>query len=363
MTQFEADPEVRADDRSAVFVTSDGERIPLEDRYFELSGKAIRADDPTSLFEVQYKKPAEPISFGQFLFKAHEAAWVFDALTETLGSLQFRSMFDLGSGFATLPRIAHRLGYARDVTCCDLFPYGETALPDGRCMRFLAMQAVLSKLGLKNVRSVSRKWDNYVTAEHARLPKLSVGEYKYLVGDIFEQEGQYDWIHSSLTLTHFDHKKLFPKISDLLEDGGIFSFTVECFWFIRNSTGAFGRAPYLIQILSRDDFIRYMIEQHPDVSVEKVNAVYDYYTDPSFPTASTFIETAVANGLHPIFVKRHINKDAFNSRAGTTPAYLEREFGYSMSEILRLVRRRRPDVSLEDLYTSHYLLGFKKVVV
>jgi len=345
----------------SVFVTSGGDRLRLSEEYFAPIGKAVRADDPAHLFEVQYKTSAKPIPFGQFQFKFHESCWVFDAIRACGIPLQFRAMFDLGSGFAVMPHIVHRLGYARDVTCCDLFPYGQTAFDDGRAWRFLALQWLLNKLGLRRIGRVARKWDNRVSPENLTLPVLAPGRFDYVVSDVYEQHGQYDWVNSSLTLTHFDHQKLFPKIAALLEDGGLFTFTVECFWYARNSTGVFGKMPYLMQVLSKEDLLRYMREQHPDIDVDKVRAVYDYYADPTFPTASTYIETAIKSGLHPVFVHRHMNPGGRNARAGTTPAHIEREYGYSMSEILQLVRKRRPDVMPEDLYTSHYLIGLRKV--
>ena len=173
--------------------------------------------------------------------------------------------------------------------------------------------------------------------------------------------GQYDWINSSLTLTHFNRKDLFPKIYDMLSDGGLFTFTVECWWYPINSTQIAGAAPYMCQRLERDDLLAYFRKVQPDVDTDKIASVYDYYTDPSHPTASDYVETAVENDLHPVIIERHMNARPHNIRSAVPPPYLKREYGQGPDDALENIHRFKKTAALEDLYTSHYLLGFKKV--
>lgn len=344
------------------FKTSFGDRIPLDPSYGERFGKFVRRDRPTELYGETYRQSALPLGIGAFAYKHYEACWIFDALRQAGIALKFDSMLDLGSGFAAMPRITFVRGYAREVTAIDLFPYGVSALTNGRARVMLAAVSLAQRLGLKNLRGPMGKWDLIASKENFKLPLIAGGaKFQYVVGDIYEHAGRYDWINSSLTLTHFDHRKLFPKISALLVEGGVFTFTVECWWYPVNSTQIVGLAPYICQRLTRDDLLRYYREVHPEIAVDKIAEVYDYYAYPSHPTASTYIETAAAHDLHPIFVHRHMNPGSFNKRSAVPPAHLGRETGETPLDALANIRRIRQDVVLEDLYTSHYLLGFRKV--
>jgi len=348
---------------ASVFVTELGDEIRLDTGYeSQFEAKFVRRDRPSELYGRQYAQPAPPLGFGAFAYKHYEACWVFDSFRARAIPLAFDSQLDIGSGFAAMPRIVHVRNYAREVTALDLFPYGVSALSNGRVRAMLAGLAAAGRLGIRNLRGPIGKWEIVAARENFALPPLSSrGAFRYEVGDVFEHDGVYDWIHSSLTLTHFDHRKLFPKIAALLGDGGVFSFTVECWWYPRNSTQIVGRAPYICQRLTRDDLLRYFRDIHPEVELDHIREVYDYYSDPTYPTASTYIDSAAANGLHPIVVERHMNNRAASRRAGIAPPYLEREVGEGARQALANIRRFRPDVALEDLYTSHYLLAFRKV--
>lgn len=344
------------------FTTTFGDVIELNPDYLKRVGKSVRRDSPEHLFDVHYQTSAPPLSLGAFAYKHYEACMMFDALRKSGVGLRFGAMLDIGSGFAALPRIAWVRNYARDVTALDLFPYGVSALTNRRTRRMLAMIAVAQRLGLKNLRGPIGKWEWVVAKENFTLPPpVSSGQFEYRVGDVYEVDGQYDWINSSLTLTHFNHRELFPKINRLLVDGGIFTFTVECWWYPINSTQIAGAAPYMCQRLTRDDLIKYFAEHQPDIDTGKIASVYDYYTDPSHPTASDYIAGAAANDLHPVIVERHMNGRPFNRRSVVPPPYLAREIGSGPEDALRNIRRFKPEASLEDLYSSHYLLGFRKV--
>ena len=311
---------------------------------------------------MQYKTAAPPLPLGQFAYKHYEACMIYDALRKAGLPLRFEAMLDIGSGFAAMPRITWVRDYARDVTALDLFPYGVSALTNGRTRRMLATVALAQRSGLRNLRGPMGKWEWVVAKENFRLPPpVSNGRFEYKVADVYELDGAFDWINSSLTLTHFNHRDLFPKISELLVDGGIFTFTVECWWYPINSTQISGAAPYMCQRLTRDDLLRYFREAQPDADVEKIASVYDYYADPSHPNASDYIATAVENDLHPIIVERHMNVRPRSRRSAVPPPYLGREFETGAADALVNILRFKPGVLLEDLYTSHYLLGFLKV--
>lgn len=346
----------------ATFITAFGEQIDLNPEYLERVGKSVRGDTPDNLYNVQYKTMAPPLSLGAFAYKHYEACMTFDALRYAGISLAFESMLDIGSGFAAMPRTAWVRNYARDVTALDLFPYGESALTNRRTRQLLTLVALAERLRLRKLSGPFGKWDSIVAKENFALPPLrSTGKFDYLVTNVFDLAGSHDWINSSLTLTHFDHRELFPKVRDLLTDGGIFTFTVECWWYPINSTQIAGMAPYLCQRLGLEDLIRYFETHQPDVDTKKIADVYNYYRDPSHPTASDYIATAIKNDLHPIFVHRHMNTRSYSKRAAVPPAHLLRDIGDGAQNALRDIHKFKPDVLLEDLYTSHYLLGFRKV--
>ncbi|MCB9946845.1 MAG: hypothetical protein H6842_03335 [Rhodospirillaceae bacterium] len=344
------------------FTTSFGDTITLDGQYRQWVGKPVRADSPTHLYEVQYAKAAPPLGLGAFSYKHYEACMIYDALRRAGIGLDFQSMLDIGSGFAAMPRITWVRNYARDVTALDLFPYGVTALSNALVRRRLTEIALAQRSGLRNLRGPMGKWEWVVSRENFALPPVSSsGRFDYQVANVYELEGQFDWINSSLTLTHFNHADLFAKIASLLGDGGVFTFTVECWWYPVNSTQITGAAPWLCQRLTRDDLLRYFRECEPEVDGDHVAAVYDYYADPAHPTASDYVATAVANDLHPVIVERHMNARSWSKRASLAPPWLKRETGQGALEALENIRRFKPGVIVEDLYTSHYLLGFRKV--
>ncbi len=346
----------------AAFTTCFDDAIALDAQYREIVGKPVRTDSPTHLYEVQYATAAPPLTLGAFSYKHYEGCMIYDALRRAGIGLGFESMLDIGSGFAAMPRITWVRNYSRDVTALDLYPYGVSALTNGMVRRRLAQLAAIQASGVRNLRGPMGKWEWVVERQNFRMPPLQPsGRFDYKVANVFELEGQYDWINSSLTLTHFDHKILFDKVSSLLADGGIFTFTVECWWYPVNSTQITGAAPWMCQRLTRDDLLRYFKECEPEVDVDHVASVYDYYADPEHPTASDYIATAVANDLHPVIVERHMNARSWSKRASLAPPWLRRDTGHSALDALANIHRFKPSVTVEDLYTSHYLLGFRKV--
>lgn len=348
--------------KQKVFKTSYGDKVPLNWEYLDSVAKSVRGDTPEELFEIQYKTAAPPLSIGTFAYKNYEACMHFDAMRKAGLGLKFENMLDIGSGFAAMPRISWVRNYARNVTALDLFPYGITALTNGQVRMMLAKLALAQRSGLRNLRGPMGKWEWVVNKENFTLPPLvSNGSFDYQVANVYDIDGQYDWINSSLTLTHFNTKDLFPKISSLLSDGGIFTFTVECWWYPINSTQIAGAAPYMCQRLDRENLLAYFRKVQPDVDVDKIANVYDYYADPTHPTTADYTETAVANDLHPVFIERHMNAKDHNIRSATPPPYLKREYGQGPDDALENIHSFKDSVALEDLYTSHYLVGFKKV--
>ncbi len=199
--------------------------------------------------------------------------------------------------------------------------------------------------------------DGYIT----RFSSLSGDLDNYLTKDIFTLSGKYDLITSFLTLSYFNTEKIIKKVSTLLDDGGIFTFTCDYWWYPINSTKISGDFPYACQRLERDDLKRYYEEFHPSLATDVMKR-YDYYSK-IHPTIEDYRSIGKKNGLTMVASLRMAPKGFLpvnNGPRGITPDILDSLEDVSLREILDEIHAFRPDVTLEDLKTCFILLAFSK---
>jgi hypothetical protein len=183
----------------------------------------------------------------------------------------------------------------------------------------------------------------------------------YYVGDLFNHNKTYDFISAFCCIEYFKHDELFKKISNLLNEDGIFIFSVNYWWWPVNSSSIVGYFPYAAQRLERDDFIKYAKEFHPDES-ESMLTRYDYFADGMLqkPTLSQYISSAESHGLSLVGCSRFLPSVSTHQKTSLTPNSLDLCTDFKYDEILENIHSFRKDVTIEDLKTAYVLGVFKK---
>ena len=223
----------------------------------------------------------------------------------------------------------------------------------------------------KHQNSVSVK--NFYHFMFNQIPKVD----KYLLGNWFEEVNEiYDIIVTFQCMWLWNHKQVFKKVSDILENNGIFCMMTPYCWAGRSSGDSGyllgGKFAYFEQRLTKQDIQNYYDKFKPDVA-KWVNSAYEAF-DPNRPTINDYIDEAYKNGLVLEGVKRIydnlrydlISNDKViykNNLPYTSP---EVENGpvlkIEIDDILKNIRRFRKDVELEDLRTRAVVMVFRKIL-
>ena len=190
-----------------------------------------------------------------------------------------------------------------------------------------------------------------------KLPSID----DYIVGDVFQHNEKYDLITSIQSLGYFDLDEIFKKISELLEDGGVFFVLVDYFWYPVNSTRIVGDAPYMAQRLDEDDLLRYFSEFHPEMAAS-VKEKLSYCHKGNRPVISDFIKTADKYNLQLINCRRHTTpmQDS-NIRTRYTPTFIDKHKNTKLTDILCDIKQYNSNVEIEDLQTTHISIAFRKI--
>lgn len=186
-----------------------------------------------------------------------------------------------------------------------------------------------------------------------RLPKLD----RYIASDFMTcaPGEKFDLIVSVNAIEYFNYEKLFKRVSDLLDDEGVFCFLVNYWWYPVNSTTIYGDFPYLCQRLTREDVKRYYQQHFPD-RVAEMEHRYEYFNQGEAPPVlNDFVNCAHRNGLALAGTERIMPKPW--SRDHRSPFTGE---DLPVLDVLEDVNKHRPDVTIEDLYTSHVMAAFRK---
>jgi SAM-dependent methyltransferase len=278
----------------------------------------------------------------------------------------YRRSLDVGGSVGIFSRFLRANGVAKHVTVCDI--------KDGR-KRFSPLRYFLfwfkykfdtlaSRLPLSRKWGVLRKNNNkygYGTTMRSnvwnmglwRLPKLD----NYIAGDFmtFKSTERFDLIVSVNAIEYFNYEKLLRRVHELLEDGGVFCFLVNYWWYPVNSITVYGDFPYLAQRLTKEDVKRYYNENFPDQTDAMIKR-YEYFNQGEKPPVlNDLIECAHRNGLVLAGTERIMPKPwSRDHRSPFAPEELP------VQDVLDDIKKFRPDVTLEDLYTSHIMAAFRK---
>lgn len=218
----------------------------------------------------------------------------------------------------------------------------------------------------------SASMHNYYHFLFKRIPKVD----RFLVGDWFDTVNEaYDIILTFQCMWLWDHKRVFKKISEHLEEGGLFCMTTPYCWAGRSGMdsayaigGEFG---YFEQRLTLKDIQRYYDEYKPDVS-QWVDAGYNAI-DPNRPTVRNYIDEASKQGMVLEGIKRIYDNLRYDLISGGKTIYKNDlpntspvspkgpPIKIDADEVLKNIHRFRTDVELEDLRTRAVVMVFRKV--
>ncbi len=371
------------------FVTRYGDKIECIEGYYDLFSDLIaQYKDVIQIYDdfSQYLKErgqdrekgkTPPIQGAAYLARHARTAKMLEMLEKYRVSRRFDSVLDIGTGYGIMPRLMKAYGLVDKAFGLDLADRtyfmssreileNESALAWTR--RVDGLKTELNRLSpypFERIDWAGRaSYPEFGFAMNASnfFPRVATDRIDLdglAISDIYEYERRHDLITSFCSLCCFDSEKLMRKVSSLLADGGIFFVYVNLWWYPINSTTLVGHFPYSHCRLDREDWTRYCREFHPEHFTE-MNRLYDVI-DAKHPTVSNYVETASRNGLTLLGYDRCIHNQAHDPRSRLSPNHLERCFGSSyLGEVLSNVRRFRPDVSIEDLQTSHVFLVFEK---
>ncbi len=216
-------------------------------------------------------------------------------------------------------------------------------------------------------------FQSYYDMAFKREPKVDefiIGDWKTTV------TGKYDIIINFLCFWLWQRGEAFRKISESLNDGGLFAMNAPYFWISRPSgddSGYLGgQFPYFEQRLVLEDIVRYYELYKPHL-LPIVEDVYNTFDTPR-PTVRDYIEAAMDAGLVLRGYRRLYNRQKYalvsKSRFGDR-VLVDETYGtpnpggkviVDLDEVLQNIHRFRPDVQFEDLITRNVVMVFQKAL-
>jgi len=345
------------------FETSFGRKIQFypgyKERYPVLTEKEVLS---------VYQNTDESVPFYAFMKDSFEYGMMIDFLTHHGVQGPWESALDLGGAEGTISRHLKSEGIVKRAECLDIKDFSKT-LPDGlydQYRRKFRLYSLVNRLGIKKPNLIvnfpahfcyhpafSDKYYNLEARQSGRIDN-------YYTHSIYDHQIKYDFISALLCFPYFDLRKLFPQISSLLNQGGIFYFITDYWWSQINSSQIIGNFPYACQRLTKEDLITYFKQFHPD-ETPYVQKKYDYYhcTMPA-PVVSTYVKLARDSGLDLIAIKRQITQEADGERILYAPQDLNRDPRTKLDDVLTDIHQFRQDVKIEDLMTAFVIGAFVK---
>jgi len=389
------------------FITSSGDKVKFIDGLYEFFQKARKSD--YSHLETYYKdlsvniaggadkleydyirdkynKKNKPITRLRLLGYAQRVARAYSfirMLSDTRKTFPFSKSLDIGCGYAIQPRIMKGLGLVNEAVGIDL--YDRCTSIDEKYLKKQQRRIHLYKY-LEWMQNLTDKFSRISTSDLKRVllerfpsPRTSYkngwgemldeGFYnlkfvrdphldRFISGNVYELEEKFDLITSFSSLEYFDSESLFKKISDSLQEDGVFYVCVNNWWHPGFHLGE--HFPYAPQRLAKDEYLQYLHKYQPE-SVNIAESWYNYF-DPSHPTISDYIQTGNENGLIPLSIKSHIRPSPFalDKRGVNSLGYLEFH-NESIEEVLSDIQRFRPDIRISDIIPFAFSIIFKKI--
>jgi len=324
-------------------------------------------------FLEKVKKNIKYIYSDQLAYRGfYKDIGVFCLVLDTLSKINLLKPYgrglDIGGAEGGFARFLRGAGVVKHVTCND---YNDLSyrLPKSLYIKYLLKFYVarffngkLPKFRIPDLEINFGPTINNQTLKSQNFFKSGIID-DFVVGDFmsFEANGQkYDFISSVLCMNHFNSKEKMSRVSELLEDDGVFFMIASNFWWIVNVTEIIGDFPYAQQRLTRDELQDYFIQNHPDEAKDVIER-YDYFHKSDHkPTLNDYIEDAKENGLTLVHAEYLIPTSSEHSKTPFPPQTMEKQGELDMLEVLEDVQRHRPDVRLLDLQAPYLIAVFRK---
>jgi hypothetical protein len=360
------------------FQTEFGESIEIIPGYAESIGRTQQLSQ--SLYERMTYTPGKHVTidvtnFGKDL---STYALVMDAM-DSVGLLnrQYGKALDIGGQEGIHPAL-FRAHFAEHVTSVDLMDGSDSQLPkkmkkivlsqkkqrlfeylyhDNRISAPLLQSMFPGRVGrrLQSLCEVVPTKHNYYNFRFQR--DLDVDEFS--VGDFVEKiNGQFDIVLSFLTVSLMPYQRTIRKVSELLPSGGIFACIARYTYGPGACTLLNGDFPYFEKRLTKSDIKRYYREYKPEEEAfaERFYSVHDS----ARPTISQYLDFAYQCGLHPLVLRPMMVPYLNDTEDSMWKRSSELKRDMPIKDILRDIRHMRPEITLEDLFTSYFILILQK---
>jgi SAM-dependent methyltransferase len=310
-----------------------------------------------------------------------------DLLGNTRLEPRFEKHLDIGCGYGFQPRIMRALGVVGETTGIDVYDrcsaVDEANLKkQHRQLRWLkALEPIRRRAEKVPVelrsdlrRAVLEKGLDPLSPRHRYknqvgwMPDLDFYNLKFktepkldrfIQGDVFELKEKFNLITTFTSFEWFEARTILPKVSEMLEDGGVFYIWVSNWWSDTNVTRLSGHFPFACQRMNKDDYFRYLDECLPD-HAEAMKGAYEWF-DPSHPTLADYTEIGYENGLIALDYREYNRPDSFGTHSGISPlGHLDLDGGV-LHRVLEEIQQFRPDVRLTDLLPFSHGILFQKV--
>jgi hypothetical protein len=272
---------------------------------------------------------------------------------------------DLGGAEGTCISLFKAAGHIEHATNLDLVDYSQVT-GDGYFDDFIAYVRDLDSKNdaeAESVRQAIRR--GKIAFDYFPQQSLSMGVYdqfpncagitENLHMDVYSATGKYDLVTAFACLEHLDLELAFPKIRELMTDDGSFVCLDAYWWWAMNSSGVIGHFPYVAQRLSFPDLQRYVIANHPEYAAGLSARYFHVHEGQQHPTLNDWFGLARKHGLRPIAVERIVPKH--HHRLKDCPPAIFAESHFNHQEVLRDIHYLKPDVTVDDLFTSAFFIA------
>ena len=358
------------------FQTSFGTTIPLIPGYKEAHPKIRISDIITPYAEMV---PDKQMGIDGFIKDVYEYAMMMDFL-ENLGiKTRWDKGLDLGGAEGTMSRLLRGEGKLKTAVTVDISDVSHNLSTQAFLKHYVRFRAacIASRFsptlksfllgdGLWHGRHLTplfNHWGYWPPASSKfwnltlkKAPKID----RYITGDVYDLQEKFDLITAFFCLDYFNIDKIFATISRLLTEGGTFFMAVNYWWYSVSAAGIVGDFPYCCQRLTREDFIRYFQEFHPEEADDALQRYNYYHQSAIHPTLNDYAEIADRYDMTTLGSTRLTPPRDVHHRSAVTPTQLNQFEDSRLQDVLADVRRFRPDVGLLDLQTAHVMLVFQK---
>lgn len=348
------------DKTSKQFITEFGEKIAFVEGY-----RAAHKRPWISAVNAPRADEAHKIGFAELYHNALDYGITADFMTRHgLWDRPYRRSLDIGGSVGVFSRFLRANGIVRHATVSDIKD-GSNRFSWSRYFLFwlkYKLEVFASRFLPRSVGVLRKNYNKFgygMSLRSAmwrmglwRLPKLD----DYAAGDFgkYKPKEKFDLIVSVNSIVYFDVDWLFKRLREITTDDATLCIFSDYSWYPVYGSAIYGDFPYAAQRLTRSDLEKYFRENYPD-RADNILTAYDFYHCGKRPTINDLIKSARANGFSLVGTERLMPKKwSRDNRSPLVPAELP------LDEVLRDIHKFRPDVTLEDLHTSHFLLVLKK---